>query len=179
MLAILFFYFLTAGLLANFTGFTFSLDPLPGPPSRKILMSLVILVHPAITEEVIFRYLLPMVLGPYISLFFFVLAHPIYGMVSPKSRFTLFTDGSFLLQVMTLGLACESLAQESLLYAIFLHWLVASIWVLVMGGHKITECSQFLQKFLNNPTISTISAKMDTVMTPAISEAVDGRKKEF
>lgn len=102
---------------------------------------------PGISEELIFRVLLlphptenlsltRKWLWGSIGLFIFIIYHPLQTVTTFPPAFATFNHPVFLLLAAFLGIAC-TLAywrSGSVWTAIFIHWLIVSIWLVLLGG---------------------------------------------
>jgi predicted Abi (CAAX) family protease len=118
----------------------------PTTPER-ILTGIRLLLHPALVEEAIFRGLLlpppsnvsfttDVVLWFLLSLFTFILSHPLNGYLLRRGARHVLTNPTFLTLAGLLGL-CASLlywTTASLWPPILLHWLVVYVWLTNYGG---------------------------------------------
>jgi predicted Abi (CAAX) family protease len=149
--------FLFVLLVAIYAGAALLLRPWlwwakPGtlPPRRRLyLLPLILLFRPALFEELIFRVLpLPHPgeqtsrrqtgLTTVISLAAYVVWHPINGRFLRHRAGAVFTDPLFLLLTTLLGVGCTLLylVSGAILYPVLYHWLVVSIWIVFLGGHR-------------------------------------------
>ncbi|NEO12443.1 MULTISPECIES: CPBP family glutamic-type intramembrane protease [unclassified Moorena] len=116
-------------------------------PVLKILITA--LFTPAILEEIFFRVLLlphpsenPSLISIYawstVSLFIFVIYHPLNAITFyPAARETFFKP-MFLFLATLLGIICTIayLQSGSIWTAVFIHWLFVVIWLIGLGGKK-------------------------------------------
>jgi predicted Abi (CAAX) family protease len=119
-------------------------------PAELIGTSLLLLVHPAMTEEIVFRgLLLPrhadsmshgrlfVVAGA--ALVAYVASHPLSALLYRREALSLFENPVYLVLVALLGLSCTAtyLISRSLWPSVALHWLTAMVWILFFGGHAL------------------------------------------
>ena len=146
----------TLGLLALFAFATliilhftklsiFSLSELPR--KHLLLLGIIAIFTPSLPEETLYRVLLlphsseaaglnSLVLTSMISLFLYVVAHPLLALVAwPWSR-RIFYRPAFLLIVALLGIACTLayLRTGSVWASTFIHWATIVGWKLFFGG---------------------------------------------
>jgi len=119
--------------------------------SRKAIAGVLMasLLTPAISEELVFRVLLlphptedigaiAQWLWSAISLFLFVVYHPLNAFTFfPVGRKT-FVDPVFLLLAALLGIVCTLTYQQSgsLWIPVAVHWLAVVVWLLLLGGYE-------------------------------------------
>jgi predicted Abi (CAAX) family protease len=128
---------LPIGFKSGFLNF----NPFWGEPKAALLDSLKLLILPGFIEEVIFRvFLIPhplemvssqsWLIAVMISLFLFVIAHPINAIFFYKAANPTFLQPIFLLLAGLLGLVCTIVYQltGSLWVIMLLHWVIVMIW---------------------------------------------------
>jgi predicted Abi (CAAX) family protease len=73
-----------------------------------------------------------------VSLFVFVLYHPIRSWMLPKQQNRVFLDKRFLVLATLLGLFCTLiyLRSGSVWPSVLIHWLFVVIWIVFLGGYK-------------------------------------------
>ncbi|NEQ55860.1 MAG: CPBP family intramembrane metalloprotease [Leptolyngbya sp. SIO3F4] len=71
-----------------------------------------------------------------ISLFLFVIYHPLNGLTIYKSAYATFSNPIFLILATLLGIACILAYRltHSLWPSVIIHWLVVVIWLCCLGG---------------------------------------------
>jgi predicted Abi (CAAX) family protease len=103
---------------------------------------------PGISEELIFRVLLlphptenislkTKWLWGGIGLFLFIIYHPLQTVTTFPAAFATFNHPVFLLLTAFLGIAC-TLAywrSSSIWTAIFIHWIIVVVWLVLLGGY--------------------------------------------
>jgi predicted Abi (CAAX) family protease len=123
---------------------------LPDWPAWKlILLPLVLLITPALGEELFFRALpLPhpdeaatrrhRLFASALALVAFVLWHPLNGLWTPRV-WPVFTDPVFLMLAALLGVACTLayLASGSIWPPVLIHWSTVVVWGLLLGGREM------------------------------------------
>lgn len=151
-------WMICGALYLGFVVFTFALQRTTGfpqfvwPPkgvAHPFRLTLGLLLHPSLTEEVIFRVLLlprpgggagraAFLLVATASLVVFVLWHPLNGHFFRQDAYPLFIRPEFLLVAASLGLVC-TLAywiSGSLWPPVLMHWLTVSAWFLFFGAEQ-------------------------------------------
>ncbi|HEY9729891.1 MAG TPA: CPBP family glutamic-type intramembrane protease, partial [Chroococcales cyanobacterium] len=134
---------LPIGLTAGFL----QLNPWPASWIDRLLLMLRALITPALIEEFVFRVLLiphpkegvtwqSWGFWAVLSLFLFIIYHPLNAKTLFRDGFPTFFDPVFLILAGLLGLACTvTYAITSSLWAIvFIHWIVVVVWLLGLGG---------------------------------------------
>lgn len=109
---------------------------------------LIALLTPALSEELFFRVLLLphpsknsslgfLLSWIIISLFSFVIYHPLNGLLVSTSKQKTFIDPTFLILATGLGIFCTSLYLNSgsLWIPVVFHWTVVVVWLLCLGGN--------------------------------------------
>ena len=138
-------------LIALYFGFILKFFEFELQFSRKVAIKIITtsLIAPAILEELFFRVLLlpssqeniglnDLFFQSIISLFLFIIYHPLNAMIFfPAGRKTFF-DPVFLSLAALLGLVCTItyLQSGSIWLPVFIHWLMVIIWLLCLGGLK-------------------------------------------
>lgn len=115
----------------------------------KCLLTLRCLFLPAILEELLFRvFLLPnpskisnwlgVVMGAIVSLFLFILYHPLNAKIFFKAGIPTFYNRVFLVLAAFLGIICTVAytLTGSLFAIVLIHWVVVVVWLIVFGGIK-------------------------------------------
>lgn len=128
------------------TGFL-QLNPWSASWLDRVLLMLRALITPALIEEFVFRVLLiphpqegvtgqSWTVWAVLSLFLFIIYHPLNAKTFFRDGFPTFFDPVFLALAGLLGLACTmAYAITGSLWAIaFIHWIVVVIWLLGLGG---------------------------------------------
>lgn len=116
-------------------------------PWQLAVLSLRLLIHPAMVEESIFRGLLlpsPSSLTPAPAIIFwfgvssllFILVHPINGIILRPQARAVFSNPVFLMLAGLLGICTSMLywISASLWPAVLFHWVVVLIWITRYGG---------------------------------------------
>ena len=114
--------------------------------SQRFLLALRLLIHPALTEETIFRgLLLPAANGKSLSMaawlslsvLLFVLIHPLNARIFRPEKQHVFTDPTFLLLAAFLGISTSSLywLTDSLWPAVTFHWFVVFVMATKYTSH--------------------------------------------
>ncbi len=114
--------------------------------SQRLLLALRLLIHPALTEETIFRgLLLPAANGKSLSMaawlslsvLLFVLIHPLNARILRPEKQELFTNPTFLLLAAFLGIATSALYwfTGSLWPAVTFHWFVVFVTATKYTSH--------------------------------------------
>ena len=147
---ILYGIFLAAALLIGLlTGFLH-----PGvsqaTPMAMIATSLIVFVHPAFVEELIFRVvLLPRdptsmprgrAMGiAVVALALYVGSHPLNAVLFRPEAAPVFENTVYLLVVTMLGLTCTAAywISKSIWPAVTIHWLTVVLWLWLLGGQAL------------------------------------------
>ena len=126
----------------------------PSPPpvgvGAAILTALTIAVHPAFTEELVFRvFLLPrqaaatgrrrLTVAIAVSLVLFVAAHPLNARYFWPAALPTFTNPYYLVLAALLGAACTAayLTSKSIWPPVLMHWFTVVVWLLFLGGSTL------------------------------------------
>jgi len=127
-----------------------SLPPLPAGGAG--LTALTILVHPAFSEELVFRVLmvprrletvsrrrLYVTIG--IALFLYVAAHPLNAYFFWPAAMPVFGNPFYLGMTTLLGLTCITayLMSGSIGLPVLIHWLTVTAWLLLLGGQALLQ----------------------------------------
>jgi predicted Abi (CAAX) family protease len=148
--------FILYAIAAIFIGFSkgiFTFDLLYPEHPTHYLLPFSLVIFPCISEELFFRgFLLPhknrqlkfkyYFIYSVVSVLLFVMWHPFNAFLFNNSAIPLFTDLSFLLIVLLLGIVCtvSYMQSGSLWIPILLHWLTVFVWVFFLGGrNKVLE----------------------------------------
>jgi predicted Abi (CAAX) family protease len=121
-------------------------------PAELIGTGLLLLVHPAMTEEIVFRgLLLPrhadsmsrgrrLVLAA-AALAAYVASHPLTALLFRQEALSLFENPIYLVLVALLGLSCTAtyLISQSIWPPVALHWLTVVAWIWFFGGHALLD----------------------------------------
>jgi predicted Abi (CAAX) family protease len=116
-------------------------------PGQAIASGLLLFVHPAVAEEIIFRgLLLPrdarswsrgrLIAVAAVALGLYVVSHPINAMLFRPQVLDLFASAPYLALATLLGLTCTVayLISKSLWPPIAIHWLTVVTWIWLLGG---------------------------------------------
>ena len=133
---------LTSGLLHP------SLPPLTA--GAALFAAATIALHPALTEELVFRALiLPRVadrvsrrrlaITLVVSLALYVAAHPLNARLFWPAAFGVFSNPFYLTLTALLGLTCSAayLISGSIWPPVAIHWLTVTVWILLLGGQSL------------------------------------------
>ncbi|WP_448999048.1 CPBP family glutamic-type intramembrane protease [Myxosarcina sp. GI1(2024)] len=104
---------------------------------EEFFFRVLLLPHPS--ENSSFGFLLSWII---ISLFSFVVYHPLNGLLFSTSEQKIFIDPTFLILATGLGIFCTSLYLNSgsLWTPVVFHWTVVVVWLLCLGGNtKLTR----------------------------------------
>lgn len=125
-----------------------AIAPLPWP--AMLVVAGTLLVHPALTEEIVFRALLlprrPSAVGrPQLAiaivgaLGLYVAAHPVNAHVFWPAALGVLANPWYLALAALLGLACTAayLVSGSIWPPVAVHWVTVVLWILVLGGEKL------------------------------------------
>ena len=120
------------------------------PPEMLAVLPALLLFHPALVEELVFRALLlprdparvskrRLVAISALALAAFVAWHPINAWLFRPAAADLLTNPAFLLCVALLGIACTAayLISRSLWPPVLLHWITVVVWIILLGGQKL------------------------------------------
>jgi predicted Abi (CAAX) family protease len=123
----------------------------PAIPAVQILTTaLVLLVHPAFVEELIFRVLLlprqlqnvpraRLVLLVVISLTLYVASHPLNAILFRPQARALFESPAYLMLATLLGATCTAayFISRSIWPSVVIHWLTVVVWLFAFGGQAL------------------------------------------
>lgn len=123
-------------------------------PAGALAIAATVLLHPAFTEELIFRVLLlPRRLegttrrGLYVTvvvaLFLYVIAHPLNAYFFWPAVLHVFANPFYLALATLLGLTCTTayLLSGSIWPAVLIHWFTVTVWLLLLGGQALLRYS--------------------------------------
>jgi len=129
-----------------------SLPPLSA--GGALVTALTILLHPAFTEELVFRVvLLPRRLETVsrqrlyvtivVALFLYVVAHPLNAYLFWPAAMHVFGNPFYLAMTTLLGLTCITayLMSGSIWLPVLIHWLTVTLWLLLLGGQALLQYS--------------------------------------
>jgi predicted Abi (CAAX) family protease len=115
-------------------------------------LALIVAVHPAFTEEFVFRGLLlprppfhrsrgARLLVAALALVLYVASHPLSAMLFRPAALPLFSAPAYLLCVTLLGATCTALywISESLWPPVAVHWITVVAWLLCLGGQRLAH----------------------------------------
>jgi predicted Abi (CAAX) family protease len=124
----------------------------PLPASSAIVVAGTLLLHPALTEELLFRALLlprrvteisrtRLATTVAIALFLYVIAHPVNAWLFWPAAFPVFSSASYLTMAALLGLTCSAayLMSGSIWPAVLIHWATVAAWILLLGGQRLLQ----------------------------------------
>ncbi len=142
--------FLACAIPVGLTSGLVHLAPAPTTAAGSALLACTLLLHPALTEEIVFRALLlprrPERLRPatvaalvVIALVLYVGAHPLNAWLFWPAAMPVFTDASYLGLVTLLGAACTAayLVSQSIWPPVLIHWVTVTAWILLLGGAMV------------------------------------------
>ena len=122
----------------------------PLTPSGAALALGAILVHPAFTEEMIFRAaLLPrrpaslargrVAIAVFLALVLYVAAHPLNAWLFWPAALDVFANAWYLALTTLLGLACTAayFVSGSIWPCVLIHWATVSLWLFALGGQAL------------------------------------------
>jgi predicted Abi (CAAX) family protease len=111
-----------------------------------------IALHPALTEEIVFRALmLPrridrigrgrLVVTIAVALFLYVVAHPLNARFFWPAVLGVFSSPFYLALATLLGLTCSAayLISGSIWPSVVIHWLTVTLWILLLGGQRLLQ----------------------------------------
>ena len=120
------------------------------PPEMLAVLPSLLLLHPALVEEVIFRALLlprdparvsrrRLVAVSALALAAFVAWHPVNAWLFRPAAADLLANPAFLVCVALLGIACTVayLISRSLWPPVLLHWITVAVWLILLGGLEL------------------------------------------
>ncbi|HZR23106.1 MAG TPA: CPBP family glutamic-type intramembrane protease [Vicinamibacterales bacterium] len=112
----------------------------------SIVTALTIALHPAFTEELVFRgFMLPRLrvspIAIVIALFLYVVAHPLNAMFFWPAVWPIFSNPYYLAMATLLGLTCTTayLISGSIWPSVVIHWLTVTLWILLLGGQRLLQ----------------------------------------
>ena len=127
------------------------------PPLTRggaLLTALAILLHPAFTEELVFRVLmLPRRLETVsrgrlyvtvsVALVLYVVAHPLNAYFFWPAAMPIFGNPFYLAMTTLLGLTCITayFMSRSIWLPVLIHWLTVTLWLLLLGGQALLQYS--------------------------------------
>lgn len=126
--------------------------PLRVGPAILVGLLGILLIHPALVEEIIFRgLLLPQNTSGWprsrllavagVSLVLFVAWHPINGLLLRPAALEWFANPWFLVEAAMLGATCTAvyLASGSIWPSVLAHWLTVTVWITLLGGQGLVR----------------------------------------
>jgi predicted Abi (CAAX) family protease len=127
-----------------------SLPPLS--TGAALVVALTIALHPAFTEEIVFRALMLPRRGEGVSrtrlvatialaLFLYVAAHPLNAKFFWPAVWGVFSNPFYLAMATLLGLTCTAayLITGSIWPSVVMHWLTVTLWLLLLGGQTLLQ----------------------------------------
>jgi predicted Abi (CAAX) family protease len=127
-----------------------SLPPLSA--GGALVTALTILLHPAFSEELVFRVLLlprrletvsrsRLYITIAIALFLYVVAHPLNAYFFWPAAMPIFGNPFYLAMTTLLGLTCITayLMSGSIWLPALIHWLTVTLWLLLLGGQALLQ----------------------------------------
>jgi predicted Abi (CAAX) family protease len=127
-----------------------SLPPLSS--GAALVAALTIALHPAFTEEIVFRALmLPRRLDGIgrarlattiaVALFLYVVAHPLNAKFFWPAAWGVFGNPFYLAMATLLGATCTAayLISGSIWPSVVMHWLTVTLWILLLGGQALLQ----------------------------------------
>ncbi len=119
-----------------------------------LLVAATILLHPAFTEELVFRALLlprrlelvsrrRLYASVAMALFLYVGAHPVNAYFFWPAALPVFGNPFYLAMTTLLGLTCITtyLMSGSIWLPVLIHWMTVTIWLLLLGGQALLRYS--------------------------------------
>ena len=119
-------------------------------PAEIAATCLMVLVHPAFVEEMLFRALLlprnaasargvPLLLTAGVALALYVASHPLNAMLFRPQALSLFSSPGYLTLVAMLGATCTwaYLTSRSIWPPVAMHWLTVVSWIWLLGGRAL------------------------------------------
>jgi predicted Abi (CAAX) family protease len=116
------------------------------------IVACTIALHPALTEELVFRALmLPrrldrigrgrLLVTIAIALFLYVIAHPLNAKFFWPAVLGVFSNPYYLALATLLGLTCTAayLISGSIWPSVVIHWLTVTLWILLLGGQALLQ----------------------------------------
>ncbi len=139
-------FLLAAAPLAWLAGLIQPSLPTTTPRAAAVLIGTVF-VHPALSEEIVFRALLlprrpeatervRLSLAVIVALALYVASHPITAWLLRPAALPLFSSPSYLVLAALLGLACTAayLMSGSIWPPVLMHWTTVVGWLVLLGG---------------------------------------------
>jgi predicted Abi (CAAX) family protease len=127
-----------------------SLPPLTA--GAAVVVACTLALHPAFTEELVFRSLmLPrrtdrigrgrLLATIVIALFLYVIAHPLNAKFFWPAVLGVFSNPFYLALATLLGLTCTAayLISGSIWPSVIIHWLTVTLWILLLGGQVLLQ----------------------------------------
>jgi predicted Abi (CAAX) family protease len=126
----------------------------PGTPhmgaAQMLLTALIVFVHPAFSEELVFRVLLlprdpasmrrSRVLGvSAVALALYVAAHPLNALLFRPQALGVFLSPAYLMLAALLGATCTAayFISRSIWPSVVIHWLTVIVWLWFLGGQAL------------------------------------------
>ena len=119
-------------------------------PAEMVAAALIVLVHPAFVEEMIFRALLlprhpglmrrgRLAIVIAVALALYVGSHPLNAILFRPAALGLFSSPAYLTLAALLGLTCTAayLISRSIWPAVAIHWLTVMAWLWLLGGRAL------------------------------------------
>jgi len=128
---------------------------LPPLTSGAVLLAAgTIALHPAFTEEIVFRaFMLPrridgisrtrLAITIAVALFLYVIAHPLNAKFFWPAVWGVFSNPFYLALATLLGLTCTAayLTSGSIWPCVLIHWMTVALWILLLGGQALLQSS--------------------------------------
>lgn len=122
----------------------------PMPPLAAAIVAVTLFVHPALTEEIVFRALLlprdpatvprrRVAVAAIVALIVYVAAHPLNAKLFWPAALAVFANPWYLVLATLLGVACTTayLISGSIWPPVVMHWVTVALWILVLGGQRL------------------------------------------
>jgi len=119
-------------------------------PTEMVTAGVLLLIQPALVEEIIFRgLLLPrdagsmrrsrLVLVAVVALLLYVASHPLNAALTRPATLSLFANPVYLGLTTLLGLACTATywISRSIWPPVAIHWLTVAAWLWLLGGQAL------------------------------------------
>ena len=119
-------------------------------PAEIAATCLMVFIHPAFVEEMLFRALLlprnaasmrrvPLVVTVALALALYVVSHPLNAMLFRPHALSLFASPGYLTLVAMLGATCTwaYMTSRSIWPPVAIHWLTVVAWIWLLGGRAL------------------------------------------
>lgn len=154
---IVFLIYMVSALAIGFISGFFTFGLLKAKYWLLIILPVSLLIFPSFVEELFFRVLLlphkrnkmsnqKIILYALVSIFLFVVWHPLNASTINPAAYPIFTNATFLCIAALMAIACTVtyLKSGSIWIPVVIHWLTVLFWVFLLSGRNlILDCTTY------------------------------------